>query len=187
MPKFYDDFDSLQQVTLNLDFYLDVFACLFCSKSDQFVSHGFIFHRFKGEPKAITGKRILCCNRRGRSGCGRTLSLYLKAKQPRYVYSSAHINVFFLCLLAGYCIPKAYQVATGCYEPRNAYRWMHNASLKLIEYRALLKEKAIKTLSSLKIQSLQFKIVLSTLKTIFSQLGLFPCAAFQVKTGSSFL
>ena len=187
MPKFYDDFDSLQQVTLNLEFYLDVFACLFCLKSDQLVSHGFIFHRLNGKIIAITGKRLLCCNRRGRSGCGRTLTLYLKEQQPKYIYSSAHINVFYLMLLAGQSIPKAYQIATGCYEPRNAYRWLESACLKLIEYRALLNKKAIKTIQTLKMRSLKFKIVLSTLKILFSKLGLFPCARFQITTHLSFL
>lgn len=187
MPKFYDDLDSLQQVTLNLDFYLDVFACLFCLKSDQFVSHGFIFHRTNGKNIAITGKRILCCNRRGRSGCGRTLTLYLKEKQPRYVYSSAHINVFFLMLLAGQTIPKAYQIATGAYEPRNAYRWMDSAKLKLIEYRALLKQKTLKTLSSFNTQSLKAKMLLSTLKVLFSKLDGVACATFQKMTHQAFL
>lgn len=187
MPKFYDDFDSLQQVTLNLEFYIDVFACLFCSKSDQLVSHGFIFHRMNGEIVAITGKRILCCNRRGRSGCGRTFNLYLKEKQPRYVYSSAHINVFFLMLLAGHSIPKAYQIATGCYEPRNAYRWLESACLKLVEYRALLNEKTVKTIRTFEVRSLKFKILLSTLKALFSKLDGFPCASFQITTRQSFL
>lgn len=187
MPKFYDDLDSLQQVTLNLNFYLDVFACLFCSKSDQFVSHGFIFHRMGGEMVAITGKRILCCNRRGRSGCGRTLTLYLKEKQPKYLYSCAHINVFFLMLLAGQTIPKAYQLATGCYEPRNAYRWMNNAYLKLVEYRAALSDISIETIRFFKMQSLKFKVVLSTLKALFSKFAHFPCATFQIATRQSFL
>lgn len=187
MPKFYDDFDSLQQVTHNLEFYFDVFACLFCSKSDQFVSHGFIFHRKDEKIVAITGKRLLCCNRRGRSGCGRTLTLYLKEKQPQYVYSSAHINVFFLMLLARQTIPKAYQIATGCYEPRNAYRWMESACLKLVEYRALLKEKTIKTIQTYKLKSLNYKIVLSTLKALFSKFNRFPCAFFQMTTRQSFL
>jgi len=187
MPKFYDDFDSLQQVTRNLEFYLDVFNCRFCSKSDQFVSHGFIFRQIENNSVAPTGKRILCCNRRGRSGCGRTLSLYLKVRQPGYVYNSTHITVFFLTLLAGHSIAKAYQLATGCYDPRNAYRWMERACLKLIEYRALLNEKSIRTLLSFKIQSLNFKIVLSTINAVFSKLGLLPCAIFQLKTGHAFL
>jgi len=187
MPKFYDNFDTLQQVTLNLEFYLDVFDCFFCSKSDQFVSHGFIFHRQDGKTVAITGKRLLCCNRRGHSGCGRTLNLYLKEKQPKYVYSSAHINVFFLMLLTGQTIPKAYQIATGCYEPRNAYRWLDTAYLKLVEYRAVLSEKTIETIQSFKMQSLKFKVVLSTLKALFSTLDLFPCATFQITTRQAFL
>jgi len=187
MAKFYDDIDSLQQVTLNLKFYIGVFSCLYCSKSDQFVSHGFIYHSFKGEETNISGKRILCSNRRGHSGCGRTMSLYLKVQQPKYVYSSAHINVFFFMLLAGYSIPVAYQIATGCYEPRNAYRWLERASLKLIEYRALLEQKTIKTLETLKIHSLKFKVVLSSLKVLFSKLASFPCASFQMTTHQSFL
>jgi len=187
MPKFYDDFDALQQVTRNLDFYLDMFVCLFCSKSDQFVSHGLIFRRIDNKAVAITGKRIMCCNRRGRSGCGRTLSLYLKVRQPGYVYNSTHITVFFLTLLAGHSIAKAYQLATGCYDSKNAYRWMERAYLKLVEYRALLRKKPIKTLLSFKMRSLNFKIVLSTIKAVFSKFGLLPCAAFQLKTGHAFL
>lgn len=187
MPKFYDNVDSLQQVTLNLDFYLEVFSCFYCSKSDQFVSHGFIYHSFKREEKNISGKRILCCNRRGRSGCGRTLSLYLKVKQPKYVYSSAHINVFFFLLLAGYSIPIAYQIATGCYEPRNAYRWLERACLKLVEYRALLDQKTIKTIPLSRMHSLKFKVGLSTIKGLFSIFDSFPCASFQITTQQSFL
>jgi hypothetical protein len=187
MPKFYDDLNSLQQVTLNLEFHIDVFVCLSCLKSDQFVSHGFIFHRIDGDNAAITGKRLLCCNRRGRSGCGRTLALYLKERQPKYCYSSAHINVFFLKLLAGQSIPNAYQIATGCYEPRNAYRWLESAYLKLVEYRAVLNEKAINTIPSFKMKSPKFKIVLSTLKVLFSKLDCFPCATFQKTTQQTFL
>ena len=111
----------------------------------------------------------------------------LKEKQPKYVYNSAHINVFFLMLLAGQTIPKAYQLATGCYEPRNAYRWLDSAYLKLVEYRALLVDKPIKTILSFKMKSLKFKVVLSTLKALFLKLAHLPCATFQITTRQPFL
>lgn len=113
-------------------------ACRHCGKSEQLVSHGFVYKKqaVATAPKPV-GKRVLCSQRYGRSGCGRTVQLYL-APIVRYLhYAGSAVVGFVLSLMTGMTIAKAYQQATGTAEPGNAYRWLKKLLMRLSDYRSL--------------------------------------------------
>ena len=115
---------SLHQFTMELDLHRDSLHCKNCAGGNDFISHGFVFEKCsQGEPRKV-GKRLLCANRHGRSGCGATLRLYLSAGIPRLKYSAVVMTLFLTALLQGLSIQQAYQSATRTDDPRNAYRWL---------------------------------------------------------------
>ena len=142
MKKFFTDMASLHQFTMELDLHRDSLHCKNCAGGNDFISHGFVFEKCsQGEPRKV-GKRLLCANRHGRSGCGATLRLYLSAGIPRLKYSAVVMTLFLTALLQGLSIQQAYQSATDTDDPRNAYRWLRRCSDRILVYRTGLKNRA---------------------------------------------
>jgi len=149
------------------------------------VSHGFVYKKqHQGERRAV-GKRLFCSNRHGRSGCGRTLRLYLATELAFLHYTTVHLTAFLLALLSGRTIQHAYRTATQTDEPRNAYRWLHKLQRKLVEYRALLKAPRSQSACRFTLNNKQRHIVLSSLRRLFSTLGY--CAQIQHRTQTAFV
>ncbi|MES9859003.1 MAG: hypothetical protein ABW166_20735 [Sedimenticola sp.] len=101
MNRYYDDLATLHRFTLSLDCQADPLHCQHCSKSDQWVSHGYVYKKQCLGKTLAVGKRLFCSNRSGRSGCGRTLRLYLTTEVATLHYSAIHLAAFVLALLAG--------------------------------------------------------------------------------------
>ena len=185
MKRYFDTLDSLHRFTLSLDCQTDPVCCQHCSKTDQFVSHGFVYKKQRqGEPMAV-GKRLLCSNRYGHAGCGRTVRLYLQTQIARLHYSTVQITAFLLALIAGHSIADAYQAATETTEPRNAWRWLHKVQRKLIDYRPLIHHRMAD--SGYLTTHTQRGILLSTLQHLFSRFGKDACAQFQQQTQRTFI
>lgn len=134
MQIFYASLQDIQQQTMQLD----VERCMHCCQTRQLVSHGFVRKkRVGGVPEAV-GKRVFCSNRNQRTGCGRTLQLYLDATLRYLHYAGACVVALLLGLARGMSVQSAYQQATGTLTPRNAYRWRHALSARLSCYRSLV-------------------------------------------------
>ncbi|VAW82589.1 hypothetical protein MNBD_GAMMA13-290 [hydrothermal vent metagenome] len=139
MKRYFDDLDTLHKFTLSLDSRPDLIPCRHCSKQDQWVSHGFVYKKqYQGERRTV-GKHIFCSNRHGRSGCGRTLRLYLSTELAFLHYTTVHLTAFLFAFLGGRTTQHAYRAATQTTESRNAWRWLHKLQRKLVDYRVLLK------------------------------------------------
>lgn len=145
MICYFDDLESLHRFTLSLDSQTEPLCCQHCSKRDQFVSHGFVYKKQHHGKTRTVGKRLFCSSRYGRSGCGRTVRLYLVAELSRLHYTATHLTVFLLALLAGQSTQRAYQTATQTTEPRNAWRWLNKLQRKRVDYRAMIYNRILKT------------------------------------------
>ena len=88
-------------------------ACSCCTRNDQWVSHGYTYKIKKDGTKTICGKRIICSNRYGNSGCGHTRQLYLEHVIPGRQYSVCTAIAFIKALFSGTLIDDAYIQATG--------------------------------------------------------------------------
>ncbi len=185
MKCYFESLDALHCFSLSLDCQTDPIRCQHCSQCDQFVSHGFVYKKqHRGDPLAV-GKRLLCSNRYGHSGCGRTVRLYLQTQIARLHYTAVQLSVFLLALLAGRSIQQAYQSATQTSEPRNAWRWLNKLQRKLIDYRALIHRRMSAGRDTT--PNKQHGILLSTLQLLFSLFGNSACARFQQQTQNTFL
>lgn len=101
------------------------------------VSHGFVHKKRVGaEPEAV-GKRVFCSNRNRRTGCGRTMQLYVDSIVRYLHHAGCCVVAFVLSLRAGMTIQRAYHHAAGCATPRNTYRWLNRLSAQLSVYRSL--------------------------------------------------
>jgi hypothetical protein len=160
---------------------------------DQWVSHGFVYKKQHQGKRRTVGKRLLCSNRYGRSGCGQTRRLYLATELAFLHYTTVRMTLFLVALLAGDSIQKAYQTATHTTEPRNAYRWLNKLHRKIMDYRALLKTPCARQTYQSTVKTKPRGIVLSTLQLLFStftsSLTSFPncCAQYQHHTQTTFI
>ncbi len=185
MKRYFDDLDTLHRFTLALDSQPDPIQCQHCAQQDQWVSHGFVYKKQHHGEKRTVGKRLFCSNRDGRSGCGRTLRLYLTTELAFLHYTTVHLTAFLLALLSGCTVQHAYWAATQTAEPRNAWRWLHKLQRKLVDYRALLKTSCSRLACRLTKKNKQRYILLSSLQGLFSTLG--SCAQIQQHTQMAFI
>lgn len=179
MQLFFKDIESLDRFTLSLDLHQDSLACDYCSSSDQFVSHGFVYKQRSQTLSEAVGKRIFCSNRNGRSGCGRTVRLYIASESPSLQYSTVHLFTFLCALLANLTVKAAYQKVTRWSKPRNAWRWLNKLDRRLMEYRCFLQTRSDVISTSFESRPRRLQILLPTIAQLFSKLEAPPCAHYQ--------
>ncbi len=187
MPRFFEDFSSIDKFTLSLDYHQDKTQCVHCLKNNQFVSHGIIYKQRSMTECVPVGKRLFCSNRYGRSGCGRTVPLLISSKIPRLHYSAAVVFVFISLLLARVCVTQAYQQATGQLEARNAWRWLTKLMRQLSTYRCTLMSRTHALATAPKCQSRQLCLLLPTLAQMSNSSTDCLCSSYQFNHQRAFL
>ena len=174
MKIFFPDLESLLLFCLQLNIQSEL-KCPYCHKSSQFTLHDFIYKNLV----VIVGKRLLCSNRNGRSGCGKTVRLYISQRVPQLIYSSAEVTAFLLALFNGLSITQAYQDATGCADPRNAYRWLDKLKFRLSDFRRYLTTPCEQSVSKFNDRAQRFRLLLPTVERLLNSLPQPHCACFQ--------
>ncbi len=167
MQRFFDTLEAIHQFTRSLDQH--AFLCASCKTCGQFVSHGFCHKQHKFAATKTVGKRILCSKRSGRTGCGRTVQLYIASEVPRLHYDTAQLFAFITALLANRSITAAYEKAVGKPEPRHAWRWFKKLTQQLIVYRHYFHRDALTAAAVFHTHSLTRQLLLPTLQTLFSR------------------
>jgi hypothetical protein len=176
MPIYYSSLQAIHQQTRQLALE----QCRHCKQTQQLVSHGFIFKkRVRDEPHPV-GKRVFCSNRHKRTGCGRTMQLYL-ASTLRYLHHAGNAVVtFVLALLANKSIALAYTQATGADSPRHAYRWLQRLSEQISTYRSLFHQPPLAEPGSVaQSRSLRRSLLTSTFTNLLMHFGQPLCQAYQ--------
>ena len=167
MRLFFDSIDHLDQFTHGLDQHIGSITCQHCLKPNQLVPHGFVYknqHLNNLIDKEPVGKRLLCSNRYGRTGCGRTIRLYLADNIPALSRTAMPITLFFLSLISGKPIQMAYQEATRTNDPRNAYRWLSKCQAKITHYRTFLANQREVFTTAISSRSQRLQILLPTIE-----------------------
>jgi len=185
MQTYYSTLEAIAQQTQQLDGV----ACRHCGKREQLVSHGFIYKKqaVASNPVSV-GKRVLCSQRFGRTGCGRTVQLYL-ASVVRYLHAAGPALANFIGhLLAGLAIAKAYQQATGATESRQSYRWFNRMFLRLSDYRSQSHRAPVPSESGpCKAHgSLRRHLLTTTLEHLLRHFQAPLCATYQQQLQTSF-
>jgi hypothetical protein len=135
MQTYYPTVQAIHQQTMQLACE----QCSHCGRAHQLVSHGFIRKKQPGwrEPQSV-GKRVFCSNRHHRTGCGRTMQLYLDSTLRYMHYAGSAVVAFVILLLTGASITLAYTQVTNAQTPRHAYRWLQRLHANLSVYRSVL-------------------------------------------------
>lgn len=173
-------FPSLQAICQQTT-QLDLAQCAHCQRSRQLVSHGFIRKKRVGaEPEAV-GKRVFCSNRNQRTGCGRTMQLYLDATVRYLHHGSATVVALVLSLMAGMSIERAYTGITGAGTARNAYRWLARLSAQLPCYRSLSHRPPLREpgAAAAPDRSLRLSSLMATFEVLLQRFGQPLCATYQ--------
>ena len=180
MQIYYASLQAIERHTMQLD----LARCAHCQREHQLVSHGFIHKkRVGGAPEAV-GKRVFCSNRNRRTGCGRTMQLYLAAA-VRYLHHAGNAVVaFVLSLSTGMSIQQAYTCATGIATPRHAYRWLDRLCAQLSSYRALAQRPPLQASAPTAApeRPTRLRLLMATFETLLAQFEPPLCAAYQLQT-----
>jgi len=185
MQRFFIDFASIDQFTLSLDYHQNTFKCCHCHKQGQFVSHGVVYKQLSMKVREPVGKRIICSKRDGRSGCGRTLQLYIASVIPNLHYRACHLFAFVVALCYT-SVCSAWQRATQQHEPRNGWRWINKLNRQLSQFRARLKTPDY-PLYNLLSNHPGRSVLLATLTQVFTPTAGCPCAAWQLQHQTALL
>lgn len=177
MQIYYRSLQAIEQQTRQLAFA----QCVHCHQRRQLVSHGFIRKKQVGAEPVAVGKRVFCSNRDRRTGCGRTMQLYLDVTVRYLHYAGSALVAFMLSLIGGASIHRAYLQATGCATPRNAYRWLKRLDAQLSCYRSLLHRPVLHHLAAPNWPNrpLRLQLVMSSITMLLQQFGEPLCATFQ--------
>jgi hypothetical protein len=180
MQIYYPNLQAIEQQTMQLDRA----RCAHCLQEHQLVSHGFIRKKQAGaEPEAV-GKRVFCSNRKRRTGCGRTMQLYLDATVRYLHHAGSAVVAFMLSLIAGVSIHQAYTGATGAATGRHAYRWLDRLCAQLSTYRALAwrpPSQAIAPGAAPK-RPARLRLLTATFEMLLQRFEQPLCAVYQLQT-----
>jgi hypothetical protein len=185
MRLYFPSLAAIEQHTLELD----AEPCRHCRQTRQLVSHGYVRKKQRHAEPARVGKRVFCSNRHRKTGCGRTMQLYLETTIRRLHHSAERVTAFLLALIAHMTIRDAWRHATGTESPRHAYRWLQRLHAQSINYRVLLHRPALDA-NDAAVASRGGKRrahLLSTLRALLRQFGPPLCAAYQRHTQRAFL
>ncbi len=186
MQIYFAHLAAMQQRTLSLHDE----RCKHCQQLHQLVSHGFIYKKKSvGQPKQKVGKRVLCSNRYGRTGCGRTMQLYLDTTIRYLHYLGGCVVTFVLSLMTGATVQQAYVKATGTAEPRHAYRWLDKLMAQLSTHRSVV-HPPLSPLGEVVEQArcpLRRSLLTSTFAGLLQRFGQPLCAHYQTQTQHSFV
>ncbi len=187
MNRFYPDIASLDAFTLSLDCLDESLPCQHCKKHGHLVSHGFVYKHLSSVKKQPVGKRILCSNRYGRSGCGKTIQLYLAHRFPFFRYGAATLTVFLSLLILGLSVNAAYKAATKQQGSRHGWRWIKRLKRRLSDFRSVLTlpDKPYPALFSYRSRIRQ--LLLPTLYALISKWGHNLCSHFQIQAQLNFI
>lgn len=187
MQRFFENIESIDTYTRNLACYITSLKCAHCKKNDQFMSHGFVYKQLARNLQVPVGKRIWCSNINGHSGCGRTFQLYVADQIPALRYGTTALFIFISSLLTQLPVTKAYQLATGRTETRQAWRWLNILVRHMIEFRGFVKTRAALLTGPFKHRVRRLHVLLPTLEQMFDQLDHCPCFHYQRIRQQSFV
>lgn len=184
MKCFFESIDEIQRFTQQLGLQTSI-RCPHCGKCRQLISHGFIY-RFQDGLSVAIGKRLFCSNRFGRTGCGRTVQLYLADHIPKLHFGAAGVFTFISALFVASSIQKAYEAATKTADPRNAYRWIKRLWERIALFREIVLRFQKKSDAQFKNRTRRFELLLPIFKSLFDQLGAQPIAKYQMLLQKNF-
>ena len=139
MQTYYPSLEAIHRQTMQLASQ----QCKHCGQSQQLVSHGFVRKKRAGSDPHPVGKRVFCSDRQHRTGCGRTMQLYLDSTLRYLHHPGSAVVAFVLLLLAGLSIALAYTQATRAQTARHAYRWWHRLHAQISVYRRLFHQPLV--------------------------------------------
>jgi hypothetical protein len=183
MQTFFNDIESIEQFTSSLK-SMPLLTCQYCLKQDHFISHGFVYKQHSISHKEAVGKRIVCCNRYGHQGCGRTKQLHIANVLPNRRYSAAVLAVFIHLLLIGCAVSEAYQRATGQIQTRQAWRWLSRLKANMMRYRGALAPPSASIKPPIIVRD---SLLFTTLSRLFLSITPCPCAGFQLARQHAFI
>jgi hypothetical protein len=185
MQIYYPSLAAIEQQTRQLDNE----HCRHCRQAHQLISHGFIHKKRVGAKPEAVGKRVFCSNRHCRTGCGRTMRLYLDATLRYLHYTGAQVVAFVFALMAGSTVQQAYCQTTGTAEARNAWRWLNRLHAQLSCYRTLSHRPPLQDLEApgMAIRSARREVLTSTFQQLLLRFGPPLCANYQRQTQRPFL
>lgn len=185
MQIFFNTIASLDRFSLSLDSRPQRSECKHCHQRCAWTSHGFVYKQRTIAEREPVGKRVLCSNRHGKKGCGRTVQLYLTTEIPGRHYGASALFLFLSALLAGSSVSDAYHKVVGDRADRQGWRWLTQLMACLSDFRRRL-SLTTDHVGAFAHRCRRLQILLPTVQAMLPNVSQCPCAAYQMQTQTGF-
>ena len=133
VKRFYNSTEDLRQ----FHFQLKQTTCPHCKSIGSLNLHGYLrgYDDKECRKKIIRGRRLFCCNRNRRKGCGRTFSILAASVIKKFIISAESLWHFLKNILKGYNKIHAFKAAgipfaeSSCYRLWKIFR-LHQTSIR---------------------------------------------------------
>jgi hypothetical protein len=125
---------------LNIILELKLSACPHCGCRGTLILHGFLYGYSDelSSSKVVTGRRIICNNRRkNNSGCGKTLSILKSTKVKTFTFTASALWTFFFDIFI-FGKKKAFNKFGKKFSVSSCYRLFNRLKLCQSRIRSLL-------------------------------------------------
>jgi hypothetical protein len=154
-----------------------------CRRVGCLIGHGRLRGYGAGGERVVLGQRVLCSNRRGRRGCGKTFPIYPCDVLRRRQVHAPRLFDFFTGMLRGLSRYAAWKALGLIFSIRHAYRLWQAFVDQRLRLRALLCRLLAPPKSTAALPELQ---LLEHLQAAFAAAAC-PIAAFQLHFQEGFL
>jgi hypothetical protein len=154
-----------------------------CRRVGWLIGHGWLRGYDASGERVIRGQRVLCSNRRGRRGCGKTFPILPCDVLYRRQVAAPQLFDFFTGMLRGLSRHAAWQALGLIFSIRHAYRLWQAFVDQQLRLRALLSRLLAPPQSAAALPEMQ---LLEHLQAAFAAAAC-PIAAFQLHFQEGFL
>lgn len=117
-------------------------ACDHCRRVGMLIGHGRLLGYAESSSERVArGHRLLCSNRHRRTGCGRTIQVWLAAVVPRRTVRTATVFTLLVAIVDGSRVAAAWPEVSSM-SLRTAYRVRHRLELAAPAIRTVLCSRA---------------------------------------------
>ncbi len=126
-----------------LHYEIKLIKCPHCKYIGFLIFHGFIYGYKENSTleKFIRARRLFCSNRDNRSGCGKTISIFVKYVLKHFSFSTSSLFAFLLNLLDNTNKLKAFDSANFSLSNSSIYRIYKRFYSRQSSIRSLLSSK----------------------------------------------
>lgn len=115
-------------------------TCAHCGRTGTLNCHDTLYGTDlnAADKRTMRGRRLWCCNRDNRTGCGRTSAVVFAQVLPHHCFTAVLLNILLALLCDGYSIQAAWEKANIPMQLESVYHIMQRLRQRMGQIRSAL-------------------------------------------------